>query len=235
MGGMTQRAGRSVAAVLVVCVLAAGCARTVTGSPRAARDRDSTSTGRNLTQPELDRLLLSDAQISTIMRVDKMKTYRVYTGIPIQPDEIYRDPQCAGTLFNTTVPGYDGVDFVIARGKKIDVSGSETSGEVDQAVVAFESASGANKFVNATEQQWQSCSGKRTAYTGTDRATQRWTLGVPRKAGEIIAVNNQATSGWECGHAMATRGNVVADVDACGYDIKDEAITIVKTIITVAQ
>jgi hypothetical protein len=72
-------------------------------------------------------------------------------------------------------------------------------------------------------------------YTGTDREVHPWRLGMPRKVGEIIAVNNQTPDGWQCGHAMAARANVVADVDACGYDIKDQAVTIVKAIITVAQ
>ncbi|MDT5008762.1 MAG: hypothetical protein QOH57_379 [Mycobacterium sp.] len=235
---MTQRAGRSVAAVLVVCLAATGCSRTVAGTPLAAGDRDADGSARSLTPSELDRLLLSDGQISTIMGVDKMKTYRAYTGVPVQPDEVYRDPQCAGMLFNTTVPGYDGVDYVTSRGRKIDVSGrgsSDQTDEVDEAVVAFETASEATKFVQASEVQWHSCSGKKTVYTGTDREVHPWRLGMPRKVGEIIAVNNQTPDGWQCGHAMAARANVVADVDACGYDIKDQAVTIVKAIITVAQ
>ena len=223
------------AAVLAVCVVIPGCTRTVSGTPQAAGEHNSASTAPNVTQADLDRLLLNDGQISTIMGVDDMKTYRVYTGIPIQPREIYSDPQCAGTLFNTTTPGYDGVDYVSARGKKIDVPGADSVDEVDQAVVAFETANEASKFVELSGQQWRSCSGKRTSYTGTDGQVRRWTLGNPRKAGEIIAVTNVNSWGWQCGHAMATRSNVVADVDACGYNIKDQAITIVKAIITVAQ
>lgn len=231
---MTQCAGRTAVAVLAVCVLAGACTRTVSGTPVAHGDHNPGSSG-TVTQADLDRLLLNDGQIGTIMGVDKMKTYRVYTGIPVQPNEIYRDPQCAGTLFNTTVPGYDDIDYVIARGRKIDVSDNARSDEVDEAVVAFETAKGAREFVDSSDKQWHSCSGKNTAYTGTDREEQRWTLGVPRRVGEIITVTNQTSFGWECGHAMATRSNVVADVDACGYDIKDEAITIVKAIITEAQ
>jgi hypothetical protein len=230
---MTQRAGRTLAAALVVCVVAGGCTRTIGGTPQAAGENPR-DTGVTVTQPDLDRLLLNDGQIATIMGVDKMKTYRVYTGVPVQPGEVYNDPHCAGMLFNTTVPAYDGVGYVSGRGRKIDVSADENT-EVDEAVVAFETAGEARKFVESSEQQWRSCSGKPTTYTGTDREPHRWTLGVPRRVGEIIAVNNQAAVGWQCGRAMATRANVVADVDACGYDIKDEAITIAKAIITVAQ
>ena len=231
---MAQCAGRTAVAVLIVCVLAGGCTRTVSGTPRAIGVRNPGTAG-TMTNAELDRLLLNDGQIGTIMGIDTMHTYRVYTGVPVQPGEVYRDPQCAGMLFNTTVPAYEGVDYVTARGRKIDDSVNTSSSEVDEAVVAFETADEASKFVESSDQQWQSCSGKSTAYTGTDRQLRRWTLGVPRRVGEIIAVNNRASAGWQCGHAMATRGNVVADVDACGYDIKDEAITIVKEIITEAQ
>jgi hypothetical protein len=231
---MTLRADCVIAASLIVCVVAVGCSRTVSGTPRVAGDSRS-ATAPNATQADLERLLLNDGQISTIMDVENMRTYRVYTGIPVQPREIYSDPDCAGTLFNTTTPAYEGIDYISARGKKIDVPGRGSIDEVDQAVVAFETASKASKFVSSSNQRWYSCSGKHMSYTGADGQVRRWTLGVPRKVDEIIAVTNVNAWGWQCGHAMATRSNVVADVDACGYDIKDQAIAIVKAIITVAQ
>jgi PknH-like extracellular domain len=74
----------------------------------------------------------------------------------------------------------------------------------------------------------------RVTYTGTDRVVQPWTFGMPRTVGEIIAINNETIDSWGCGHAMASKSNVVVDVDACGYNIADEATAIVKAMTAVS-
>jgi serine/threonine kinase PknH len=213
--------------LLIVCVavacVAVGCARTVPGDPRAASNRGLSG---------LDLLLLSDSQISTIMRTQGMTTYRTYTDIPVQPAEVYSRPECAVALFNTTVPAYEASGYVAALGKKIDVD--TITSEVDQAVIAFESTSAAKVFIDKARRAWQSCAGQKVTYTRTDGQAQLWRIGAPRTIGEITAIDNHAAGGWICGHAMATKSQVVVDVDACGYDVTDEAINIVKAIITAA-
>ena len=192
-----------------------------------------------MSQDELNKFLLSDTSINAIMGANEMVTYRTYTDIPVQPGEIYSDMQCAGALFNTTVPAYRDSGYVAARGRKIGESVSIAPHDVDQGVVAFENASEATKFVEASIRQWQACGGKRVTYTGTDGVADWWTIGTTRSAGEITAIANVGTntgvSGWGCSHAIASKSNVVVDVDACGYHIGDEATTIVKTIISVTD
>jgi hypothetical protein len=64
---------------------------------------------------------------------------------------------------------------------------------------------------------------------------QLWTLGMPRTVGEIVAINNETIDEWGCGHAMASKSNVVIDVDACSYYVADGAIAIVRAMTTVSQ
>lgn len=180
-------------------------------------------------------MLLSDAQINTIMAATAMVTYRTYTEIPVQPGEVYSDPQCAVALFNTTVPAYSDSGYVITRGKKIAENVNSMTHDVDQAVIAFESPSDARKFVDAAAAAWQGCASRNVTYTGTDGETDPWTIGSLRTVGEIIAINNDATDGWGCAHAMASKSNIVVDVDACGYFVADEAIAIVRAITTLSQ
>jgi serine/threonine-protein kinase len=211
---------RGVAGLLLIACMAVACARTVTGDPRAASNRG------------LDLMLLSDSQISTIMRTQGMRTYRTYRDIPVQPGEVYSQPGCAVALFNTTVPAYEASGYIGALGKKIDED--TTTSDVDQAVVAFESPSAAEAFIDNARRVWQGCAGHTVRYTGTDGQARPWRIGVPRSVGEITAINNETPGRWICGHAMATKSRVVVDVDACGYDVSNEAIDIVKAIITVA-
>lgn len=179
-------------------------------------------------------MLLDDAQINTIMNARSLRTYRVYTGIPVQPGEVYSDPQCAVALFNTTVPAFSTSGYVAARGKKIAENLNSMAHEIDEAVVAFQGPSEAGKFVGSARAAWKGCGRGKVTYTGTDRVAQPWTFGMPRTVGEIIAINNETIDSWGCGHAMASKSNVVVDVDACGYHIADEATAIVKAMTTVS-
>lgn len=220
---------------IVLIASIAGCARTVAGDPHIAGAPGQISPELSFTQPELDRMLLNDAHISTIMNARTMRTYRVYTGIPVQPGEVYSDPQCAVALFNTAVPAYSTSGYIAARGKKIAENLNSVAHDVDEAVVAFQSPSDARKFVGRARAAWEGCGGRRVTYTGTDRVVQPWTVGMPRTVGEIIAINNETIDEWGCGHAMASKSNVVVDVDACGYDVADKATAIVTVMTTVSQ
>jgi PknH-like extracellular domain len=226
---------RGIGSVLILIASIAGCARTVAGDPHIAAAPGPIGSELSFTQPDLDRMLLNDSQINPIMNARTMRTYRVYTGIPVQPGEIYADPQCAVALFNTTVPAYSTSGYVAARGKKIAENVNTMGHDVDEAVVAFQSPTEARKFVDAARAAWKGCGGTRVTYTGTDRIAQLWTLGMPRTVGEIIAINNETIDEWGCGHAMASKSNVVIDVDACSYYVADGAIAIVRAMTTVSQ
>jgi serine/threonine kinase PknH len=221
--------------VLILIASIAGCARTVAGDPRSASAFGPISSELSFTQPQLDRMLLNDAHINTIMNARTMRTYRDYAGIPVQPGEVYSDPQCAVALFNTTVPAYSTSGYVAARGKKIAENLNSMAHDIDEAVVAFQSLSEARKFVDTARAAWEGCGGRRVTYTGTDRVVQPWTIGMPRTVGEIIAINNETIDEWGCGHAMASKSNVAVDVDACGYNVADEATAIVRAMTTVSQ
>jgi PknH-like extracellular domain len=233
---------RGVASVLILIASIEGCARTVPGDPHIAGAIGPIGSELSFTQPQLDRMLLNDAHINTIMNARTMRTYRVYTGIPVQPGEVYSDPHCAVALFNTTVPAYSTSGYVAARGKKVaeNLKGmahdiDEMAHDIDEAVVAFQGPSEARKFVGTARAAWQGCGGRRVTYTGTDRVVQPWTLGMPRTVGEIIAINNETIDEWGCGHAMASKSNAVVDVDACGYNVADEATAIARAMTTVSQ
>jgi hypothetical protein len=226
---------RGVASVLILIASTTGCARTVAGDPRVARAPGPAGSELVFTQPELDRILLNDTHINTIMNATSLTTYRLYTGIPVQPGEVYSDPRCAVALFNTTVPAYSASGYVAARGKKIGDNQNSMAHDIDEAVIAFPGPTEARTFADAARAAWQGCGGRRVTYTGTDRVVQPWTFGRPRTVGEIIAINNETLDAWGCGHAMASKSNVVVDVDACGFHVADEATAIVRAMTTQSQ
>ncbi|HZQ30469.1 MAG TPA: sensor domain-containing protein [Mycobacterium sp.] len=220
-------------ALLLLVAGVAGCGRTVDGEAHVARGGGAATTDLIYSQSDLDRLLLSDAQINAIMGTKTMTTWRTYTGMPEAAGEVYSSPQCAVALFNTTVPAYHASGFVTARGRKIgEPSADALYHDIDEAVVAFQSAGDARGFVDAATKAWHDCSGRNVTYTDPGGQQDPWTIGVPRTVGPIIAIKNTSTDEWGCGHAMTTRANLVVDVDACGYTITDQAITIVRAITT---
>jgi serine/threonine-protein kinase len=226
---------RGVASVLILIASTTGCARAVAGEPHVARAPGPAGSELIFTQPELERMLLNDAHIDTIMKVATLTTYRVYTGIPVQPGEVYSDARCAVALFNTTAPAYSTSGYVVVRGKKIGEKQNSTAHDIDEAVIAFPGPTEARAFVAAARAAWHGCGGRSVTYTGTDRVVQPWTFGLPHTVGEIIAINNATLDAWGCGHAMASKSNVVVDVDACGYHVADEATAIVKAVTTQSQ
>jgi hypothetical protein len=74
---------RGVGSVLILIASIAGCARTVAGDRHIAGAPGPISSELSFTQPQLDRMLLNDAHINTIMNARTMRRYRVYTGIPV--------------------------------------------------------------------------------------------------------------------------------------------------------
>lgn len=221
-------------ALLLVVVGVVGCARTVVGVAHVAGGGPG-NVDLIYSQSDLDRLLLGDAQINAIMGTKTMTTWRTYTGMPSQSGEVYSSPQCAVALFNTTVPAYRASGYVTARGKKIgEPTADPLYHDIDEAVVAFQSTSDARAFVDAAAKSWHACSGRNVTYTDPGGQEDPWIIGVPRTVGQIVAIKNTSTDNWACGHAMTTRVNLVVDVDACGYTITDQAVTIVKAITTAA-
>jgi PknH-like extracellular domain len=184
---------------------------------------------------DLEKLLLSDAQISDIVGVKGLVTFDAYKGLTPPQGETFSHPSCAETLLNTMWTAYNGSGYTGGAGRRVRELGDRPVHDIDQGVVAFPSADAATLFVNRTVVDWERCAD--VHFTGTspppDSGSQNYTLGFPTTTGGIPTVVNTAEGGegYVCAHAITSRSNVVIDVYVCGNGATaDQAVAVVKSI-----
>ena len=212
------RIGRAAAAAVTCAVSVAGCSGTVAGTPRALSARDS---GAAVVAPaDLDKLLVADAAMSDLVGVPDLVTFRSYTQITPPYGEVYSEPACAETLFNTMWTAYTGVGHTGTAGRKLAPPGKSVEHEIDEGVVSFPTADAATRFVVRTVIGWDRCGDHHLSERdpGPDTTPQFFTLGFVAMSGDIATVVNtlEGGQGQACGRAIAARSNVVIDVYVCG-------------------
>lgn len=183
----------------------------------------------------LEKLLLSDAQISDIVGVNGLVTFHTYTGIMPPQGETFSDPSCAEALFNTMWTGYNGTGFTGGAGRKVGEPGDRHDHDIDQGVVAFPNADAATRFVDRTVLGWDHCADVHLSDTSPppDSKTDVYTIGFPSTIDDIPTVVNTAEGGegYVCARAITPRSNVVIDVYVCGKGFTAaQAVAVVKSI-----
>ncbi len=220
----------------VICALVvgvggvAGCVSTIAGVPRAGDDRGPLSGGPDLTGAQLADVLLDVAQVNQIMGTSTMTVFKTYDQMP-GDDGTYSDPTCAGAVFNTVEAAYRGSGYVATRGSELSDAGGKHY--VDQGVVAFGSGPDARKFLAMSQDSWRRCVAKHVTYNAKNDSPNTWTIRAPVTTGGITAavVDEEAGDGYACAHGITAKSNVVIDVSACSYDIADQGVTVVSTIV----
>ena len=123
---------------------------------------------------------------------------------------------------------YAGSGFTAVRDQTLQ-EGDNFTHFAEQAVVLFPSAKEASAFVTASAQQWPACH----EYTHTQSGSS-WKPGPISNANGILSITatqeNAKEPGWACGRALATRNNVVIDVNTCSANPADSAVKIANQI-----
>lgn len=98
--------------------------------------------------------------------------------------------------------------------------------------VAFPTADKARAFVQTSADKWKNCAGKTVTVTNKAK-TYRWTFADVKGSPPTITVidTQEGAEGWECQRAMSVANNVVVDVNACGYQITNQAGQIAAKIV----
>jgi hypothetical protein len=100
---------------------------------------------------------------------------------------------------------------------------------VIQAAVSFPSGAQAQQFVAAQTQQWGGCANRQVAVTPPGAPALAWTFADPKTADSRTTLQANLAGG-SCQRALAARGNVVIDVQACHAQPSDQASAIVAAI-----
>lgn len=208
-----RRKGVAIAAtILLVLVNIAGAATYLTTRPAPVPPPP-------MVQPAaLDKLLLSPAQINTIMGASNMNVSSTFITMPDDSAQI-SDKRCLPLNYPLEATLYAGSGWVAARGQSLKEPGSNHDHFATQGVVLFPSARHAADFYTASEESWPLCANI-TYKTAQSDETFRWEPGpVFNIAGTLTASEVQeAGTGWTCQRALTVSNVVAIDVIACSYD-----------------
>lgn len=190
-----------------------------------------------MTQGDLNKLLLSDNEVSDIVGGPSLQTSQNYSEILGPKSETMSDNSCAETAFNTMWTACNGSGYTGVEGRRIGREGDTDSYLVDQGVVSFLDPGAARRFLDRTVQGWDHCAAVRFSVTdpGPPPSTDTYILGTPGRSGDISAVVNHIddAEGYVCGRAVTSRVNVLIDVLVCGKGVAEaQPVAVVNGIVT---
>lgn len=214
-------------AVAGICILSAGCG----GSSNQASVKSTTTMTslipRPVVQRELDDLLLTPEQISPVLGAKQMAVTRRHDAM--SDDSATMKPrECLAIDGSAQAQVYADSGFTAVRDRALN-DGDNWTHYAEQAVVLFPTAKQAGLFLIESALRWPACHG----YTHIQSGTQ-WTVGpISDTDGALstIATQQQARAGgWACGRALASKNNVIIDVNTCSADPKNSAVDLANQI-----
>lgn len=221
-----------------ICVLAAagcgggdeGASSTTTSAPESTTTTATSTPAPPVAEAALDGLLLSPAEIDTVVGATGMTVAGTSTSLaedvtaaPDAPDEV----ACVGIAGTAEAQAYAGFGSTAVRDQLLQVPGDDgPSLYAAQAVVLFPTAEVAAAFFIESAKRWSAC-------REYDRAGTLTTVG-PVSDGDgmlstSLTIKNENAPDGLCERALTVENNVAIDVYACGGS-SDSAITIAEQI-----
>jgi PknH-like extracellular domain len=212
-------------AVVVICVLVAGCGSTVGNAESMTTTRSMIP--RPLVERELAGLLLSPEQVNAAMGTAAM-TVRNNQASMSDNSATMAPQECLAIDGAAEAPVYANSGSWAERDESLN-DGDNFTHYLKQAVVLFPTIEKAAAFFDASAQQWPAC----RQYTHTQSETQ-WSVGQISNANGALSTtatqHNASAPGWGCGRALALRNNVIIDINTCSTNPADSAVKIADQI-----
>ena len=211
--------------------LVAGCTSTVGGTALVGPGGRTPGpvTGRGLSA-----LLLSLDETTQLLKFSDMATENIWT----QPDArgTFEPAGCVGAVFSSMAGSYDDSgyrDFYEVR--QSDVTRGNVPHWVDQSVATFESDSTARSFVAKEVVQWRRCAGRQLeyAYPRPDDRQDPYRIGDAIDSGCVTVISNVNVGDKRDTdiRELASKSNVVVDLQFTGFDLTDEPATAINRIL----
>ena len=211
--------------------LVAGCTSTVGGTALVGPGGRTPGpvTGRGLSA-----LLLSLDETTQLLKFSDMATENIWT----RPDArgTFEPAGCVGAVFSSMAGSYDDSgyrDFYEVR--QSDVTGGDVPHWVDQSVATFESDSTARSFVAKEVVQWRRCAGRQLeyAYPRPDDRQDPYRIGDAIDSGCVTLISNVNVGDKRDTdiRELASKSNVVVDLQFTGFDLTDEPATAINRIL----
>jgi outer membrane murein-binding lipoprotein Lpp len=220
----------AVGALLVASVLLSGCVSTVPGTAVRAQHAAPVDVPE-LTEAKLDDVLLSIGELNGIMGSTQMKVTSELEEMTDHSGEV-SDPDCLGAIYGAEEPVYAGSGWTAMRDQVAREPGEDNEHWVEQTAVIYPSADKAQKFFDDSKSSWEDCSGYSVSVDDLD-ASYLWQIDSVTAEDTLITqmTAQEDAEGWACQHALSVVSNLTVEAWACGYTIKDEAVTIANDMI----
>ncbi len=229
-----MRRSRLAGSLCAVVLLAAGCVQTTDGTarPADAAGPSSSSTPTKSGQPggDLERILLSAADINKLMGATDIELMDSANDMADHSADI-SEAKCLGALYNAEESVYNGTGWKDVVDQVLTEPEDDSAHWVEQTVVQFPAATGAKAFLESSFKQWMDCIGK-SVMVNDGEYEYHWQFeGISRDGGTISQTARQTDSdGWACQHALAAVDTYIIEGSVCGTSLQDEAVTLVNAL-----
>jgi hypothetical protein len=180
----------------------------------------------------LNDMLADETAVNAIMGPPPLTATHTYRALEQWPAGYsYSPADCLAVSGNAMASVYQGTRSGEMRGTLF--TNDQTGTEVDEAVVAFDTAAHARDFVASTVVTWQHCSDEVLTITSPGRPPRTFTIDVPHAVGadEVTDCQSQSYKGWGTVHAMRADGDIVIDVRVTGERLNDQAVRVIDAIV----
>lgn len=144
-----------------------------------------------------------------------------------------RDERCLAALFPAEDMDYRFTYWTAVRTQVAQDPDSDHRHWVQQAAVLYASEGETQSMRRIAEKVWRNCAGSSIPIrekSGDETSDRTWTIGDLVVDRDLIkqTTTREGTDGWACQHAMSPVSNMSLEAKVCGYQIRDQAATIVN-------
>lgn len=225
-------------AVAAIGISVAACGNSNEGGSASSSTATTTATKPPLAQPALAALLLTPAEVDSVLGVTGSKTLEPFTQLKNDnPADVfpktYKFPdECLYVTGPAENSIYAGSGNTAVKGERDGAAPDPDSPNVNQFVVLFPSAQQASAFFTTSSQRWPACANRQdTVPADPDGPSITWKVGAVSNANGVLSATTSVTATKDgqtmsenCQRALTVRNNVVIDTEACKNDPGDVAV-----------
>ncbi|MBX8686301.1 hypothetical protein GO011_02510 [Mycobacterium sp. 20091114027_K0903767] len=213
-----------VIAMAAVLVGVTGCTSTVAGT--ALKKTPSPE------ENKLEQIMLPIEELKAIVGADNL----AFTSKSADLNSNFwriRDEKCLGALFPAEYLVYLFSYWDSVRTQVAQDPDSDHRHWVQQAAVLLMSEDEARSTLESSKEWWGKCAGSEISLRekrGDETSDRTWHIGDLVVDGDLITqtTTRAGTDGWACQRAQSVVTRMAVDAKVCGYQIHDQAATIVK-------
>lgn len=151
-----------------------------------------------------------------------------------------RDERCLAALFPAEDMDYRFTYWTAVRTQVAQDPDSDHRHWVQQAAVLYASEGETQTMRRISEKVWRDCAGSAIPLRekrGEETSERTWTIGDLVVDGDLIkqTATRAGTDGWACQHALSMVATMSLEAKVCGYQIDDQAATIVDKLVANAH